>query len=281
MGFNETNADELEPLNYHVLPSLPPLDTYDGGQMVKEWALEHRADLVVVDTLARGVAGKENDADTYRAYYRHTGAVLKAEGIATLRLDHTGKDADKGQRGSSAKADDVDVVWKLTAREANVFSLEATHKRMAWVPQRRDFLRHEDPLHYTQVSDSWPARTKEAADALDRLEAPEDVSVRAAMALLREAQASFRTDVVRAAVKYRRQAGNAAGNTFIHMHKSTLGNTTQETASDLHGKRDGKQPETEAPSTGNTGGLRSRSPVTQTDPEPQTKKFPFDVETEF
>jgi hypothetical protein len=281
MGFNETNADELEPLNYHVLPSLPPLDTYDGGQMVKEWALAHRADLVVVDTLARGVAGKENDADTYRAYYRHTGAVLKAEGIATLRLDHTGKDADKGQRGSSAKADDVDVVWKLTAREANVFSLEATHKRMAWVPQRRDFLRHDEPLHYTQVSDSWPAGTKEAAEHLDQLGADEDISIRAALTLLRDAGKPRRQDVVRAAVKYRRNLGHAAGHAFIHRHGHTTGTHPEETPSDLHGTQDGTRPDTEPPSTGHRVPLRSRAPVSQTEPDPQPKKFPFDVETEF
>jgi hypothetical protein len=38
---------------------------------------------------------------------------LKAEGITVLQLDHTGKDADKGQRGASAKRDNADVVWIL------------------------------------------------------------------------------------------------------------------------------------------------------------------------
>ena len=31
-----------------------------------------------------------------------------------VRLDHTGKDQTKGQRGGSAKYGDVDAVWKLT-----------------------------------------------------------------------------------------------------------------------------------------------------------------------
>jgi hypothetical protein len=36
-------------------------------------------------------------------------------GVACLRLDHFGKDAERGSRGSSAKNQDVDHVWELSA----------------------------------------------------------------------------------------------------------------------------------------------------------------------
>ena len=38
---------------------------------------------------------------------------LKDADIALLRIDHAGKDLTRGQRGTSAKNDDVDVVWFL------------------------------------------------------------------------------------------------------------------------------------------------------------------------
>jgi hypothetical protein len=263
MGYGAEHAAELEPLEYHIIPAIPPLDTPEGGRMVLEWALRHRAQLVVIDTLARGVAGGENDADTYRAYYRCTGSVLKAAGIATMRLDHSGKDADRGQRGSSAKADDVDVVWKLTARQGGAFTLKATHKRMNWIPEKRDFQRCDDPLRYVQISGSWPAGTRECADALDELGVPLDATVRAAGRMLRDADKGAGTDVVTAAVKYRRDAQERAQEHFIHRHRNadqeraaTTPLTSQEHAQERSG--------TTSESLRNTGSLRSRTPVPQT-----------------
>lgn len=68
----------------------------------------------MIDTASRFVAGKENDSDTWLALYRLVHAPLKAAGIACWRLDHFGKDLERGARGSSAKTQDVDHVWELT-----------------------------------------------------------------------------------------------------------------------------------------------------------------------
>ena len=118
--------DDLSRLSYFQLPELPGLDRDLGGEILVGTAVAHGAAMVVIDTMARAVQGEENNADTYRAFYWHTGRRLKAAGIALLRLDHQGKDANLGQRGSSAKVDDVDVVFKLTR----------THTRVPWVPPR-------------------------------------------------------------------------------------------------------------------------------------------------
>jgi hypothetical protein len=72
------------------------------------------AELVVIDTASRFVGGKENDSDTWLALYRLVHAPLKAAGVACWRLDHFGKDLERGARGSSAKTQDVDHVWELT-----------------------------------------------------------------------------------------------------------------------------------------------------------------------
>jgi hypothetical protein len=101
---------DLSRLHYILLPSLPPLDTPEGGAALMEYVLEVGAQVVIVDTLARSVAGPESDVDTLRAFFRHTGLPLKAAGVTWARADNMGKDATKGVRGTSAKNDDVDIV---------------------------------------------------------------------------------------------------------------------------------------------------------------------------
>jgi hypothetical protein len=90
----------------------------DADQGAKELLLlveRFPVDLVLLDTASRFVAGKENDSDTWLALYRNVHAPLKARGIAGWRLDHFGKDTERGARGSSAKDQDVDHVWELTS----------------------------------------------------------------------------------------------------------------------------------------------------------------------
>jgi hypothetical protein len=43
---------------------------------------------------------------------RNPGGPLKRKGIASLRLDHTGREGNR-ERGSSAKGDDADIVRLL------------------------------------------------------------------------------------------------------------------------------------------------------------------------
>jgi len=196
--------DDLSRLHYYSLPSLPALDTDLGGQVVEAIAKRWDAQLVVVDTMARAVGGDENESDTYRGFYTHTGRRLKAAGIALLRLDHAGKDPAAGQRGSSAKADDVDVVFRLTATDAGL-KLRRTHSRIPWVPAEVDLERHSDPLRHTLASGLWPDGTKEVAVLLDEHHVPLDARVQDAMRSLTGAGVGRRKQVVVAALKWRRQ----------------------------------------------------------------------------
>jgi hypothetical protein len=70
-------------------------------------------DVVILDTASRFIAGKENDSDTWLQLYQLIHAPLKARGVGCVRLDHFGKDSDRGSRGSSAKTQDVDHVWEM------------------------------------------------------------------------------------------------------------------------------------------------------------------------
>lgn len=160
MGYDADT--DFSHFHYYMLPNLPPLDTPEGGAAVMQIVQRHNAQVVVIDTTSRVIDGPENDADTLRALCICTMLPMKAAGVTVLRLDHAGKDIEKGQRGSSAKNDDVDLVWRLTAHDLGV-TLTATHRRQSWIPETVDLEMKEDPLTYHHASIVWADGT--AADA--------------------------------------------------------------------------------------------------------------------
>ena len=176
------------------------LDTYEGGKALLEQALKWDVDLVVMDTMSRAVSGDENDADTVRKFYQHTGRVLKAHGIAWVRVDHAGKDGAKGQRGSSSKNDDVDVVWKLE-RTDNGAVLHLTHSRVFWMPQSIALENVEAGngaiTHKRSATGGWPSGTAEAARQWLDLGIPADASRRTAKDMGLKFTAAAFTDIRR------------------------------------------------------------------------------------
>ena len=201
---------DLSRLHYALLPTLPPLDTAQGAKefaslidsVQGDWPDHHLA--VVIDTISRAIRGEENSADTFRDFYRHTGTVLKRRGVTWVRLDHAGKDPGQGQRGSSGKGDDVDVVWKLTNTQNGV-CLRRELSRMSWVPEKVTYRLTECPLAFTRLADDWPAGTGEIANILDRLEVPLDAKARDAATALKGIGEGRRTELVLAALRWRRE----------------------------------------------------------------------------
>ena len=198
--------DDMSGLAYYMLPDLPPLDSAAGGAVVEEIATMHRADLVVIDTMSRAVEGNENDADTYRDFYRHTGRRIKAMGISLGRLDHAGKSAAAGQRGSSSKNDDVDVVFELTVgTDGQYATLKRTHTRVPWVPAEMNFRRESaDRFQHILMDDGYPAGTQEVAELLTSLGVPVDTTIQNAVDVLKGAGNGRRRTLVSSAVKSRR-----------------------------------------------------------------------------
>lgn len=116
-------------LRYASFPPIPPLDTAAGGLALMALVQETKAELVFIDTISRFISGKENDADPWLALYRYSLMPLKRAGVASVRLDHFGKDKERGSRGNSAKTQDVDHVWELTAQGSGALILKRTHSR--------------------------------------------------------------------------------------------------------------------------------------------------------
>ena len=140
LGYAQPDPTLTEHLHYYQLSPWPPLDTAAGGQRLLAEALKVGAQLVVIDTLIRTVDGEENSADTIKNFSRHTATPLKANDIALLRIDHAGKDLTRGQRGTSAKRDDVDVVWLLKTATGSLpgktmLTLKREAARVDWIQE--------------------------------------------------------------------------------------------------------------------------------------------------
>jgi hypothetical protein len=204
MGY--TPEHNLSNLRYALLPDLESLDSEAGGRQVARLAELCDAELVVIDTFGRAVAGEENDADTVRAFYRNTGMLLKRAGRAFVRIDHAGKDLERGQRGSSAKNDDVDVVWQMTRSGSDLYTMKTRKSRMGWVPEKIELRMSDDPLRFEIAHAApLPDGTQTLILELDRLNVDPSMSSRKVRVLLSEAGVQASNAALRAAVKYRAQ----------------------------------------------------------------------------
>jgi len=200
--------------HYALLPSLPPLDTGAGAQALAIHLDKVEAQhpgchlLVIIDTTSRAVEGDENESKTIISFFRHTGTMLKRRGCTWARLDHAGKDTSKGQRGSSAKGDDVDIVWRLEKVDGGFQLDHQGVSRIRWAPQKVTYQMRENPLRFDLVPLAWPAGTEATARLLDLADVPIDASGNRAQAALTEAGEGRRRGVVVAAQKFRQKANS-------------------------------------------------------------------------
>jgi hypothetical protein len=160
-------AEDLEDLIYLSFPSLPFLNTRQGGEHLLALATFHEVELVIIDTLSRVVEGDENESSTYHSLYNYCFVQLKALNISVLRLDHTGKDLTKGARGSSAKNSDIDTSWSLKA-QGDLVTMTRTHSRSNNGAELVMMQRIDEPLRHEVVSDGAERKLSELSLKLDR-----------------------------------------------------------------------------------------------------------------
>lgn len=208
MGYSPRHVENLA---YYSFPAMHTLDTEIGGRQLLELAQLHGAELVVIDTVSRTIAGEENENGTWLDLYRHTCRLLKAESIACLRLDHAGKDITKGLRGGSAKTGDVDMVWLLAKQSADVFTLTCEKHRHhladedSTITLRRmaDPLRHDVAALPRQAAQT--ARVSTLVARLDELNVPVDSGRPKAGQVLQDNAVKFSNSDLSEALKERRK----------------------------------------------------------------------------
>lgn len=201
MGYG---PDDLEQLHYFSFPSMSALDSHAGGAQLVELAQRYDAQLIILDTLSRFVTGDENSSDTYRALYRCAIAPLKAEGRTVVRLDHLGKDATRGQRGSSAKNDDVDCVWQLVVKGDDTVTLRRERQRSNHHPEWIEVTRQSDPLRHVAAHGTGDPRVAKLIADMDRIGVPLECGRKNVRAMLTQAGISAGNDVLTRAIKERK-----------------------------------------------------------------------------
>lgn len=156
MGYT---AKDLSGLVYSSFPEMAPLDTAKGGGQLEETLNRVRPRLVIIDTVSRTISGDENSNSTWLDFYIHAGKLLKSRGIAYVRIDHTGKNADAGMRGGSAKKGDVDLIWSLTGKAKDKrFGLTCEKSRVPVPSKELELTRHTSPTlrHELRARGSTP-----------------------------------------------------------------------------------------------------------------------------
>lgn len=82
--------------------------------------------LIVIDTLARSFDGEENSASDMGMFVRACDHIRAVTGATVLVIHHSGKDADKGARGSSALRAACDFEFKVVSTGKKVTKLTCT-----------------------------------------------------------------------------------------------------------------------------------------------------------
>jgi hypothetical protein len=227
--FGYTEDDDLSHFHYAIIPSLPPLNTPEGATALMHLIRLVKAEVVVIDTTGRAIDGEENSADSYREFARTTGLALKREGVACVRTDHAGKNAKLGQRGSSAKNDDVDIVFQL-AKTDDGLRLKRTHTRISWVPETIDLIVEDfdDTVNIRLKTKDRPGFTTQEialSKRLDELGYPTEMGVNE---IMRQAKAQGHTlarkTTVARAVQARQMPSPLDGNHPLGNQREPLDN---------------------------------------------------------
>ncbi|GGU13026.1 AAA family ATPase [Streptomyces violascens] len=268
-------------MSYASFPPIRPLDTAGGGQDLLALVRDCEAQLVCLDTVSRFISGPENDADTWLSLYRHTLLPLKRAGVASVRLDHMGKDGERGARGSSAKTQDVDHVWELRAQGGGNLLLRRTHTRTGIGPEqfalvrqaRRDGDRYMPGctrhilMTYEHLEQNIVGSDEQIILALDGAGVPLDAGNRVVKAKLAELQIPAGSDKIARVVKARQ---NRAKSDSARRSPERSPDPFQETFPGnvpRNASRDGKAPAQTFP--GNTEGTSGTPPVP---PVPPSKR---------
>jgi hypothetical protein len=154
MGYE---PNDLSNLSYLSFPNIPALNTRLGGKTMIHYLEHFTPDLVFIDTFSRFVEGDENGAAVAHNFYQFVGRELKKRNIAYLRIDHVGKDASKGSRGSSAKVDDLDLIWVMSkTKKSDEFLLKNEKARVPVGAAKYIIKRNTSPLsHKIQGGIEW------------------------------------------------------------------------------------------------------------------------------
>ena len=214
MGFDYTNDVLLQTnLRYYLHQDIDPLNTKRGADQVLALVARDQARFVVVDTITSQTEGNENDAEPYRQMATFLTSKLVMLNVASLTLDHLGKDKSKGGRGSSAKRDAFDVIWSLSST-TEAYTLTLDKGRMRTVPEMVRLTKETDPvLRFTMPMLQISNKAAELVLTLERLNIPHNVGRPTVTAALKDADISYHTPALTEAIRWRKHHPKTDPNT--------------------------------------------------------------------
>lgn len=190
MGFGPS---DLARLHYLSFPDIAALDSHDGGRELMRAVHHYSAELVIIDTMSRTIAGEENSNDTAIAWHRHTGARLKDAGIALVRLDHSGHERANHARGASAKAGDVDATWSIEKVSDDRIRLQLVEARFLIAESDLVIDRVTEPTLHHRVAAGHPPAEIAATREGQRVAALDGSDLDAATVTVKDARAFLRS----------------------------------------------------------------------------------------
>ena len=108
--------------------------------------------LLVVDTLARCFGGNENAADDMGRFISNLDTIRAVFGCSVLVVHHSGKDTDKGARGSTALKGAVDTEYSCSLAETDsgkIVTLKNSKMKDSDTPAQKSFLLEAQKLDIT------------------------------------------------------------------------------------------------------------------------------------
>lgn len=107
---------------YLGLAPLIAVDTeiQEFGDEIRKRCKEETPRLIIIDTLTKSMAGlNENDAGEAGQFIQFCDSLVEEFGCSVIAIHHTGKDKERGARGSSAFQAGFDTVIEVTAHREN------------------------------------------------------------------------------------------------------------------------------------------------------------------
>jgi RecA-family ATPase len=220
MGYQWEDLDEH--LIYSSYGDFADFNTAKGANQLMDVIREYDVQVVIIDTISRVVAGKENDNDTWNDLHKHLERHLKDEGISLLRIDHTGKDTDKGPRGGSAKLGDVDMTLMVTPGTNDTLRLYVENSRMMvnWTKAELQIIK-EPLLEFTirEVhKETIEERLQRLATLLDDNGISSHLTVQETRQELKALGEGASNDMVAAVAKHRKKARTTSSRQERQLH---------------------------------------------------------------
>lgn len=97
---------------------------------IKTWLSGRKLKLCAIDTASKVLAGKnENDGSSVREFYAFCSRLRDAFGCTVIAVHHSGKDVERGARGSGAWTADFDSVIETIRPDKKLMNVEVTVRK--------------------------------------------------------------------------------------------------------------------------------------------------------